>query len=120
MKEAAAVIGRDGRPIYWHVPPDRSSGAIPDSSVLWDVLWDNRDNLLGVAHSHPGGGTPSPSGTDVTTFKAVEAGLGKKLYWWIASSETVAIFRTAPGGKIEYQVLEEEPAWVAKLRELSH
>jgi len=122
MREAAVVIGLDGEPIYWHVPEDRSAGSIPDSDVLWNVLWENRDNLLGVAHSHPGGGVPGPSHTDVTTFRAVEAGLGKKLLWWITSSETVVVFHTVHEAfphDVTYQILPEEPAWAAELRELS-
>ena len=120
MREAAVVIGLDGEPIYWHVPEDRSGGAIPDSVDLWEILWENRDNLLGVAHSHPGGGVPGPSHTDITTFRAVEAGLGKKLFWWITSSDKVAVFRTVSPEELSYKVLPEEPSWVAELRELSH
>ena len=42
-------------------------------------------DLAGVAHSHPGGGIPTPSWEDLTTFAAVEDGLGQRLVWWIVS-----------------------------------
>lgn len=93
MIEVAVVLDNDGQPVYWHEPPGRSSVAIPDSRDLWDAIWENRDNLMGVAHSHPGTGTPVPSQTDVTTFVAVEKALGRKLVWPIITQDRVAFFQ---------------------------
>ena len=92
MIETAFVFDTSGRSIYWHEPPDRSAGAIPDSRDLWDVLWDNREVLGGVAHTHPWHCEPFPSGTDLTTFAAVEAGLGKRLVWPIATLDMVGYY----------------------------
>jgi hypothetical protein len=79
MKEVALVFDKDGRALYWM---DGSSGAaIPDSSSLWDILWAHRKTVGGVAHTHPWDGPSSPSGTDITTFAAIEKGLNLRLVW---------------------------------------
>ncbi len=91
MIEAGVVIGPNG-PIYWHLPSGRTGGSIPDSHALWQIFWENRKvRVLGFAHTHPGSGWPSPSMTDLTTFAAVEAGLGRRLVWWIASSDAISM-----------------------------
>lgn len=92
MIEVALVFDKDGKPIHWHVPPGVSSGAIPDSRSLWDVLWENRKRLGGVAHTHPWNGIPVPSGTDETTWAAIEAGLGVRLWWPIVTMDNVRYY----------------------------
>lgn len=104
--EAGAVIGAGGKVLYWHLPDGRSGAHLPDSRDLWDVLWENRGRVVGFAHSHPGSGAPWPSLTDLTTFSAVERGLGKRLIWWIASSDSLCYcayvskddYESLPGG----------------------
>jgi len=91
--EAGVVLGQDNEVLYWHLPHTRSGGSLPDSRDLWDVLWENRGVVTGFAHTHPGNGLPGPSYTDVTTFAAVEAGLGKRLDWWILSSDSFVLLR---------------------------
>lgn len=124
MIEAGVVIGLDGKPIHWHTIRGRTSGSIPDSRDLWDVLWENRGNLLGFAHSHPGYGTPSPSWTDVTTFAAVEAALGMRgrVTWWVASANELVAVRWSGPGRLDFSV-EEEPVhrhgWFDELRIVS-
>jgi hypothetical protein len=120
MMEAAVVIDRDGAPIHWHTPPGRTAGSLPDSRELWDVLWESRDRLAGVAHSHPGGGIPGPSHEDLTTFSAVELALGLRLDWWITSSDAIVVVRWRGPDRYDY-VAEEvgvTPAWVERLRRL--
>lgn len=107
IAEAALVFDAWGRPIYWHVPDDRSSGALPDSRKLWEVLWDNRYELGGVAHTHPWDGETGPSGTDVTTFAAIEAGLGQRLIWPIATFTHVRYLEWVGPGKHDYGDLEK-------------
>lgn len=92
MIETGVVIGLDRSEIHWHLPPDRSMGYLPDQHDLWEVLWGNREKIRGFAHSHPGSGTPFPSETDITTFQAVENGLGRRLCWWITSADTLVAF----------------------------
>jgi hypothetical protein len=122
MLETAVVIDKQGRAIHWHVPPGRTVGSLPDSGDLWQVLWDARDTLSGVAHTHPGAGSPLPSREDVTTFAAVEAGLGVRLIWWIASSDHLAAFRHTGPDRYDYAAAaapDHDPAWLPRLRALS-
>ena len=106
MTEAGLVFDKWGKLIHWHLPPDRSAGALPDSRPLWEVLWDNRSILGGVAHTHPWNGSSGPSGTDVTTFAAVEKGLGQKLVWPIVTFTDVGYFEWVGPGSLDYAVLE--------------
>jgi len=136
MIEAGVVIDKSGEPLFWHLPPGRSALSLPDSRTLWDVIWDafKADTLLGFAHSHPGSGVPGPSYSDVTTFAAIEAALGKRLDWWITSSDHVVLLRYSEAHKDPYQstldkhthyfsyratIVTEAPSWVAELRRLS-
>lgn len=90
--ETGLVFDYNGNFIHWHVPPDRSSGYLPDSRSLWEVLWENRTFLGGVAHTHPWNGEAHPSTTDTTTFAAIEAGLGKRLVWPIVTFSEVRYY----------------------------
>lgn len=123
MVEAGVVIDKSGQPVFWHLPKGRTGGSLPDSRTLWDVLWSafQADRLLGFAHSHPGSGVPGPSYEDVTTFAAIESALGKRLDWWITSSDHVAhVYWTGPD-RLSYRstIVTEAPSWVAELRRLS-
>jgi len=121
MIEVAAVIGHNGVPFCWHLPEGRTGGSIPDSRQLWDVLWDNRQDLAGVAHSHPGAGVPSPSHTDVTTFASIEAALGVRLNWWITSSTDLIVCRWVGPERLHYGLenVKNEPEWATALRRMS-
>lgn len=123
MIEAGVVVDKIGQALFWHLPEGRTAGSLPDSRGLWEVIWDafKADTLLGFAHSHPGSGVPGPSYSDVTTFAAVEAALGKRLDWWIASSDHVVLLRWAGPDKLSYRstIVTEAPSWVAELRRLS-
>jgi len=127
MLEAGVVLDHNNVPIYWHSPEMRTGGSLPDSRGLWDVLWENRGVVAGFAHTHPGSGLPGPSYTDVTTFAAVEAGLGRRLNWWILSSDDLVLLRWKGPDRLSYGPLvvaygsiPREPEWVALLRGLSN
>jgi hypothetical protein len=105
MIETAMVFDLDGNVIHWHCPQGRSGGWIPDSRSLWDILWENRENLGGIAHTHPWHGEPAPSGTDVTTFAAIEAALGKRLVWPIVTMNQVKTFMWVGPGKHDYRAV---------------
>ena len=125
--EAGVVLDLAGQPLHWHLPAGRSMGGLPDSRNLWDVIWENRTNISGIAHSHPGSGIPGPSQTDVTTFSAIEVALGRKLDWWIVSAEDAAwvLLRHKGPGKYDYRPWwssapeKVSPDWVKKLCEAS-
>ncbi|MCA9491705.1 MAG: Mov34/MPN/PAD-1 family protein [Myxococcales bacterium] len=122
MIEAAVVLGPDRRPLHWHEPVGASATGLPDSRGLWDVLWEHRAELVGVAHTHPGGGEPVPSTEDVTTFAACEAALGRRLEWWIATADQVRCFRHAGPGRTDYAAENAEmdetrtAPWLDELR----
>jgi len=137
MIEVGLVVGCDLDPIFWHLPEGRTGGSIPDSRTLWDVMWENRETVGGFAHSHPGSGAPAPSMTDLGTFVAIEQALGKRLNWWITSSDRLLVCNwhdngkppwgmhsyTSPGGtKHNYLgvVIHPEPPWADDLRRLSN
>jgi len=81
MMEVALVFDTNGNTICFHDPKGCTGGSIPDSRDLWEVIWENRERLGGVAHTHPWDGPAFPSHTDVTTFEAIERALGKSLLW---------------------------------------
>ncbi len=98
--ETGAVIGPEDSVIHMHEPPGRSTTYLPDSQSLWDIVWENRARLVGIAHTHPGSGYPGPSRTDLTTFEAMEKGLGKRLKWWILSSSHSVAFSFFTSGSL--------------------
>jgi len=116
MIETGVVIDLQGVPLHWHTPSNRTSVALPDSRDLWDVLWNNRQNLQGFAHTHPGRGLPSPSSEDLTTFAAIEAALGQRLSWWIVNEGHVVLLRWE--GFYGASFVPALP-WTAQLRALS-
>lgn len=89
MLETGLVFDRDGNTLYWHEPKNRTAGSLPDSDALWDVLWEHRKNLGGVAHTHPWNGSAAPSTTDLATFNAIERGLGIRLLWPVVTFNRV-------------------------------
>ncbi len=103
MIETALVFDKHGRPLHWHLPPGRSAGYLPDSTTLWDVLWEHREYLGGVAHTHPWSGATGPSSTDLTTFDAVERGLGVRLVWPIVTFTHIVYLAWQGPGRLEYE-----------------
>jgi hypothetical protein len=124
--EVGVLIGRDQRVIHWHLPANRTSVALPDSQDLWSQIWNNRTEVLGFAHSHPGRGVPYPSREDVTTFAAVEAALGRNLVWWICTVDSViSLHRDNTSNLHGYRGYETHSeiaydTWLPRLRELSY
>jgi proteasome lid subunit RPN8/RPN11 len=124
MLEAGVVLC-GATALYWHIPPGRSFVSLPEDYDLWQIFWKNRDKVTAFAHTHPGSGRPEPSSEDLSTFKAIEDGLGKRLNWFILSSDTEIIcFKV--GDIYESFLLESkyntptENEWMSKLRELSN
>jgi hypothetical protein len=121
MREVAVVFDKDGQALFWL---DGASGcAVPDSRSLWDIVWENRKVLGGVAHTHPWDGGTGPSGTDLTTFAAIEKGLNLSLVWPIITMTHELYIAISPSGGDYY--LERVPppftstaAWKAIIEEL--
>lgn len=122
--EVAMVFHKRGQPLHWHLPPDRSSGYIPDSRDMWDILWNSKDILGGVAHTHPWDGEAWPSQTDVTTFAAVEAGLGQRLVWPVVTFSQVKYFVWVGPDRLDYAEMTGRrfrfhPEHIERLRDAS-
>ncbi len=121
--EAALVIWKDGTSVL-HEPDGRSSVRIPDTQSLWDLLFENRDRLEGVAHTHPGNGYPQPSHEDLTTFAAVEKGLGIRTNWWILSRDSSVLVRWSDRlsayEAVQFMHPEEDEPWADGLRRASY
>jgi proteasome lid subunit RPN8/RPN11 len=93
--EVATVFDYTGAALYWTSCLESGPTYIPDSRSLWEFLWDRREVVHGVAHSHPHG-MNDPSDTDVTTWRAIEKGLGRKLFWPIVTTSSVKVFHHNP------------------------
>jgi len=138
MREVGAVIDTLGNVLHWHEPDGSSIGSLPDSRSLWDIIWETHQQkrFAGFAHTHPGSGWPGPSGTDLTTFRAIERALGVKPLWWIASSDHLVVMRRIvvadpdnhDGAADSYVIYNIDPVfgevvlapWAAELRRRSN
>jgi hypothetical protein len=78
MMETALVFDTEGHTLYWHEPLGRTGISLPCSHDLWQVLWEHRAILGGVAHTHPWAGPAQPSSVDLETFQECEKNLFKK------------------------------------------
>ena len=97
MREVALLFDQHGNPIY--LREGDSHCYIPDDpKYRWKVMWDNRDRMGGEVHTHPFSDIPVPSPTDVTTWSAIERGLGRRFVWGIAAKfVTLFYVWTGPG-----------------------
>ena len=120
--ETALVFDTSGKTIAFHAPLDRTAGSIPDSRSLWDLLWENRHILGGVAHTHPWPGSPWYSQTDVTTFAAVETALGVRLVWAVVTADQVGYYQWTGPARLDYDqidiLLSAKPFCVEGIEEL--
>jgi len=120
MKEVAVLLNKYGVPLEWWSPQNAHIGAIPDSKNLWDLIWKHREQLGGIGHTHPFTGPSWPSQTDVTTFSAIERGLGKRLIWPIITLSEVICFQWQGPDKLYYvPICYPNPSTIDTLRQLS-
>ena len=120
MIEVALVFAKDGSTLLWHDPSGRSSVYIPDSKELWDFLVANRDQIGGIAHTHPWEGEAWFSKTDVTTWSALERGLGIRWVWPVVTFTEVKNYKWIGPGKFDYGLSDScPPVDVIGLRERS-
>lgn len=109
--EVCFLIG-EGDVVLW---ADRSMDpvALPDSRARWEAIWEARDHLRSIVHSHPGGPLAFSS-TDRSTMDAIDAGLAEPQHYAVVT----------PGGMLrsfagETTVVHDEPWWVDLLRAAS-
>ena len=74
-REVIFIISKGGHIIY----SDASDTPLllPDSRTRWNAIWENREQLSIIAHSHPPG-LAAFSDEDTSTMKAIEDALGRK------------------------------------------
>jgi hypothetical protein len=110
MREVCFLVGADGQ-VLWS--DAGSATALPDSPARWQAIWQLRDQLVEIAHSHPIG--PLAFSTeDETTMAALTAALGRALRFTVV----------APGGMVTRVGgldvrAANEPTWAAELRRRS-
>ena len=104
MREVCFILGRGGA-ILW-ADASNSPTALPDSRTRWEAIWDHRDELEAIAHSHPAG-PAAFSDEDLSTMDALDSALGRALtYYVVAPSITISKVGT----------VEPEPWWAGLLR----
>jgi hypothetical protein len=109
MREVCFLLSADGT-ILW-ADASTSPTALPDSRTRWEAIWDRRDQLVAIAHSHPVG--PSAfSAEDESTMAALDDALGKKLRYFVVAPE-VTIARVGDGPT---ESVSPEPWWTGLLR----
>jgi len=120
MLEMVLVFDTEGRAIFWKGPKGSFEGYVQDSELLWDRIWSARDRIGGVAHTHPWAGEAHPSYIDVTTFEAIERGLGQRLLWPIVTMTEVGYFHwnLARGYERTKSPFEGNPWWIDNVEEL--
>ena len=91
-----------------------SATRIPDERERWETIWEHRDEIIEIVHSHPGE-LLDFSHEDLTTMEAVEAGTGKAFIWSIV---TETGFRSRKAGKDEAR--KDSPWWLDLIRRLSY
>ena len=91
-----------------------SATSIPDSRERWETIWEHREEITEIVHSHPGEFLDF-SHEDLTTMEAVEAGTGREFTWSIVTKSGLL-------SRIRGQdhQRDDEPWWLGAIRELSY
>lgn len=114
-REVFFLIDVDG--VVIHREASDSPVAIPDARSRWEIIWENRERIGEIAHSHPIGPLAF-SEEDETTFSALTSALvlpgGRPLVFSVVT----------PTGMIRRQGdrderVECEPSWADELRLVS-
>lgn len=91
-----------------------SQTRIPDERERWEIIWNHRNEITEIVHSHPGEFL-NFSQEDLTTMQAVEAGTGKSFVWSIVTKHG---FLSRKDGQDTRR--EDKPWWLDLMRELSY
>jgi hypothetical protein len=91
-----------------------SATKIPDNRERWEIIWQHRNEITEIAHSHPGEFLDFSS-EDLTTMEAVEAGVGKTFTWSIITKNG---FLSRYGDRDTRR--DDFPWWLDLLRTLSY
>lgn len=109
LVEVCYLIGGD-EVVLWR-ERSISAAAMPDSRARWAAIWQHREVLVEIAHSHPAGPLAF-SAEDLTTMLALDAALGRDIRFSVITAD--AMLRRERDGTTT--VVTEEPAWASLLR----
>jgi len=107
-REVCFLIGEGDVLLY--ADYSESPTALPDAQKRWQEIWDNRHQLIEIAHSHPLGGS-NFSQEDETTMAALDLALGKSVCYSVVSPDEM---RLRDGNK--ETIVEQEPWWANLMR----
>jgi hypothetical protein len=110
MREVCFLIGEHDQ-VLWR--DAGSLGALPDSPARWQAIWQLREQLVEIAHSHPLGPLEFSS-EDESTMAALTAALGRPPRFSVVAPDGM-VARVA-GHDVR---IADEPKWVAALRRQS-
>ncbi len=109
-REVQFIIGK-GQQILWADYSDRAH-QLADSRARWQQIWNNREQLEEIAHSHPSG-LAAFSQEDETTMTALEQALGRTLRFSVVTEEVVIV---REGAKAPTETRKDEAWWVDLMR----
>ena len=107
-REVFFLIGR-GQAVLWS-DASTSPTALPDSRQRWERIWEHRNEIEELAHSHPNGPLAF-SAEDETTMLALESALGTTLTFSVVAPNGMLRKRGAALTKVD-----QEPWWTGLLR----
>lgn len=106
-REVLFLLDADGVVLWSDVG---SASALPDSRARWEAIWNARDRLAAIAHSHPSGPL-ALSSVDRETMAAIDAALGRALRYLVVAPRGVIACEDGVSA-----IVDGEPAWVARMR----
>ena len=107
-REVCFLIGVSDEVIY--ADYSESATALPDACKRWKNIWDNRDSLVEIAHSHPLGGS-NFSREDETTMQALLKALGRDIRFSVVAPNEMRL----RAGAAE-SIVAIEPWWADVMR----
>jgi len=110
-REVFFLIGENDH-VLWSDASD-SPVRLPDSRARWEAIWERRERIVEIAHSHPIGPTAF-SREDESTMQALVSALGRPLLFSVVSPE--GMVRRLETDASTTTIVDEEPWWSALLR----
>jgi hypothetical protein len=86
LREVCILVGRGGA-ILW-ADASNSPAALPDSRARWQAIWEHRDELEDIVHSHPVG-PAAFSAEDESTMQAIDSALGRVMRYTVVAPRAV-------------------------------
>jgi hypothetical protein len=88
--------------------------ALPDRRSRWEAIWDLREQIVEIAHTHPLGGAAF-STEDQTTMQALDSALGRKLRYAVVTPDVLLRRVPSEDGPID-RFETAEPWWTTLIR----